>query len=362
MTSNRIQVQRGSQNQGQRIQLEAGKRWEGAPNPAPISGGGANFQDGQPVFPWQPAQDLGLWPIKYPGYWASASCVCVILRGYSFGFWDRENELSGCAYAWPPGPPMKQHHFNFTCFYSICRVHLFYVLIHSANIKLFLSISCWTWSRAVTMRHHCFCTAYKEGWVECSPSDLLTFLPAFMSMGVVFCLNVHPVLWCLVSFCFIYFSILCNSPNILNRIVVCMSWPFRLEWGHVISSGQWPANVGSFASRLYIDHGFQTSKQEFWGREWWLILCLVPLVTIQSTTSCWPCFGEWEKLTTESVSLIQDPNPTDYTPYQRSSLAPAFSGLINGINSFTHSNSKLGSEHLLGVRYSSEDVQCEHSQ
>lgn len=75
--SNRIQLCVRAKTRVRESQLlEAGRRWEGAPNPAPISGGGATSKMGS-QFSLAASPGLGIAAYCYPGYWVSAAlCVC----------------------------------------------------------------------------------------------------------------------------------------------------------------------------------------------------------------------------------------------------------------------------------------------
>lgn len=270
MTSaTRIQVCVRAKTQGQRIsflKLERDGRGHLIQPPSP--GGGAT-SGWAASFPLAASPGLGIVAYCYQDIGFLQSCVCVILRGYSFGFWDRENELSDVADAWPQGLPWN----NFTistllCFYSICRVHLFYVLIHSANtFKLFLSISCWTpLSGLSPWGIIAFAQLTRKFQVEYKAH--LTFLP--------FCLLSCPWVWCSVwmsilhfdtsEFLFHLFSILCNSPNILNRIMCACPGPSGLEWGHVIDSGSDTKCGGVCFQVRALTMASRLSKQEFWRR------------------------------------------------------------------------------------------------
>ena len=229
--------------------LEAGKRWEGAPDPAPIWGGGATSRMGGQF-------SLG----SQPRTWDCRLLLSRILGFCSLVFvwhWGATVLDSGtgkmCSLMWlmhdPRGLPWNNTISALLCFYSICRLHLFYVLIHSANtFELFLSISCWApqWDCHHETSLPLHSLQRKLGWMQ----------PIWPSYIFV-CFHVHgygvlsesPSCTLMPSeFLFRLFSILCNSPNILNHLVVCMSWPFRLEWGHMISSGQWAASVVGVAT------------------------------------------------------------------------------------------------------------------
>ena len=145
---------------------------------------------------------------------------------------------------------MKQHHFNFTLFLLHLQSSL--VLCAHSFSKYFQVVLEYQLLDSIVGCHH------EASLLLHSLQRRLGWMQPIWPSYIFACFHVHgcgvlsecPSCTLMPSeFLFHLFSILCNSPNILNRIVVCMSWPFRLEWGHVISSGQWPANVVGFASR-----------------------------------------------------------------------------------------------------------------
>lgn len=199
--------------------LEAGKRWEGAPDPAPIWGGGATSRmGGQFSLGSQPRTwDCRLLLSRILGF---CSLVCV-------WHWGATVLDSGtgkmCSLMWLMHDPGASHETALFQLYSVSTPSADFTCFMCSFIQQILLSCSWVsvaglHSGAVTTKHHCLCTAYKESWGECSPSDLLTSLSASMSMGMVFCLSLHPALWCLVSFCFVYFPF-CVIHQIFSTIL-----------------------------------------------------------------------------------------------------------------------------------------------
>lgn len=163
---------------------------------------------------------LGIAGYCYPGYWVSvALCVCDI-EGLQFWTLGQGKCALWCGWCMTPG---ASHETTLFQLYSVSTPSADFTCFMCSFIQQILLSCSWVsvaglHSGTVTMRHHCLCTAYKESWGECSPSDLLTSLSASMSMGMVFCLSLHPALWCLVSFCFVYFPF-CVIHQIFSTIL-----------------------------------------------------------------------------------------------------------------------------------------------
>ena len=173
----------------------------------------------------------------------------------------------------------------------------------------------------------------------------------------------------------------------------------------MISSGKWPASVVGFASRSEHRPWVPDSLNKSSGEG--MVADPLPgaLSDYTSTTSCWPCVGNEKKLTT-GLFLNQGPNPTDYPLIEeavwlllslwanqwakliylfmnskirsvRAAPARAFYGNSArrlqccagpGVLRLSHpgclvpraakkkKKKKIRSEHLLDVRYSSEDA------
>lgn len=112
-------------------------------------------------------------------------------------------------------------------------------------------------SRAVAKRYALPLHSLQKmlGWMQpIWPSHI--YSPYSLSIGVVFWNSILHFSVYRVTVLFIFSgTIACNSPNIpsslhlANPWEVCVSWPLKVEWGQVTSSGQWPVNMMYFASR-----------------------------------------------------------------------------------------------------------------